>query len=65
MTGVQTCALPIFYFESLINNNNDSLKIENEQGVKGVDYISLIAPLVKSIQELTDKIELLETRLKG
>jgi len=51
--------------ESLINNNNDSLKIENEQGVKGVDYISLIAPLVKSIQELTDKIELLETRLKG
>ena len=51
--------------ENLIDDNNDSLKIENEEGIKGIDYMSLIAPLVKSIQELTAKIEVLETKLKG
>jgi len=51
--------------ESLITETNDSLKIENSEGIKGIDYLSLIAPLVKAIQELTAKVEALETQLKG
>lgn len=51
--------------ENLITGEKDSLKIENADGMKGVDYMSLIAPLVKSIQELTAKVEILEKQLKG
>lgn len=51
--------------ENLVTGENDSLKIENDDGIKGVDYMSLIAPLVKSIQELTAKVEFLEKQLKG
>lgn len=51
--------------ENLITGEKDSLKIENTDGMKGVDYMSLIAPLVKSIQELTAKVEILEKQLKG
>jgi hypothetical protein len=50
--------------ENLITGEKDSLKIENADGMKGVDYMSLIAPLVKSIQELTAKVETLEKQLK-
>lgn len=46
--------------ETLIADANDSLKIENADGMKGVDYMSLIAPLVKAVQELTKRIEELE-----
>ena len=38
----------------------DSLRLEYPDGVKGLDYLSLIAPLVKAIQELTEKVERLE-----
>ena len=51
--------------ETLITSANDSLKIENSEGIKGVDYLSLIAPLVKAIQELTAKVKALEAQLKG
>jgi hypothetical protein len=51
--------------ENLITGEKDSLKIENADGMKGVDYMSLIAPLVKAIQELTAKVEALENKLKG
>jgi hypothetical protein len=46
--------------EALIAGANDSLKIENADGMKGVDYMSLIAPLVKAVQELTKRIQELE-----
>jgi len=49
----------------LITGENDSLNILNENGVGGIDYMSLIAPLVKSVQELTAKVETLEKQLKG
>ena len=50
--------------ENLIEGTNDSLKIEHEDGIKGVDYMSLIAPLTKAIQELTAKVESLEAQLQ-
>ena len=50
--------------ESLITEANDSLKIENAEGIKGVDYLSLIAPLVKAVQELSSEVEALKAQLK-
>lgn len=50
--------------ETLIADANDSLKIENADGMKGVDYMSLIAPLVKAIQELSAEVEALKAQLK-
>lgn len=47
--------------ETLITSENDSLKIENLEGIKGVDYLSLIAPLTKAIQELSAKVAVLES----
>jgi hypothetical protein len=47
--------------ETLITSANDSLKIENSEGIKGVDYLSLIAPLTKAIQELSAKVAILES----
>ena len=38
--------------EGLIAGEGDSLKTVNPDGIKGVDYISLIAPLTKAVQEL-------------
>lgn len=51
--------------ENLIAGEGDSLKTENPDGIKGVDYISLIAPLTKAIQELSAKVNELEQQLKG
>ena len=50
--------------EPLITETNDSLKIENSEGIKGVDYLSLIAPLVKAVQELSTEVEALKAQLK-
>jgi hypothetical protein len=49
--------------ESLITETNDSLKIENSEGIKGVDYLSLISPLVKAIQELSAQVEELKKQI--
>lgn len=51
--------------QPLITGENDSLNIVSEDGIGGLDYMSLIAPLVKSIQELTAKVATLEDKLKG
>lgn len=51
--------------ESLITGDNDSLKFQNEDGIKGIDYLSLIAPMAKAIQELTAKVEALEKALNA
>jgi hypothetical protein len=49
--------------ETLINGDNDALKIVNEDGTKGVDYLSLIAPMVKAMQEMSARIKELEDKL--
>jgi hypothetical protein len=49
--------------EPLITSTNDSLKIENSEGMKGVDYLSLIAPLVKAVQELSAQVEELKKQI--
>jgi hypothetical protein len=49
--------------EPLIDGDNDALKITNEDGSKGVDYLSLIAPMAKAIQELSAKVDALEAKL--
>ena len=48
----------------LIEYSDDALRIENEDGTLGVDYISIIAVLTKGIQELHAKVVALETKLK-
>jgi hypothetical protein len=47
----------------LVDHTNDALKIENAEGIMGVDYISLIAPLVKAVQELSAKVETLQAEV--
>jgi hypothetical protein len=49
--------------EPLIADDNDALKITNEDGSKGVDYLSLIGPMTKAIQELSAKVDALEAKL--
>ena len=49
--------------QPLISGNNDSLSIINQDGMGGVDYMSLIAPLVKSIQELSAQVEELKKQI--
>lgn len=43
----------------------DSLKYQYADGVKGMDYLALIAPLVKAVQELTAKVQTLEAQING
>ncbi len=47
----------------LIEEDNDALKITNPDGTKGIDYLSLIAPMTKAIQELSAKVDALEAKL--
>jgi hypothetical protein len=49
-------------FDSLISDVQDSLKIEHEDGIKGIDYISLIGPLVKAVQELSAEVSSLKSK---
>jgi len=49
--------------EPLIDGDNDALKITNEDGSKGVDYLSLLAPMVKAIQEMDAKIIELQAKI--
>lgn len=43
--------------QKLIDGDNDSLFQTHDDGIHGVDYMSLIAPLVKAIQELSKQVE--------
>jgi len=43
--------------------NIDSLYTEAEDGMKATGYIALIAPLVKSVQELTEEVNKLKEEL--
>jgi hypothetical protein len=47
----------------LIAGDNDALKITNPDGTKGIDYLSLIAPMAKAIQELSAKVDSLQAKL--
>jgi hypothetical protein len=49
--------------QPLISGHNDSLSMINQDGMGGVDYMSLIAPLVNSIQELSAQIEELKKQI--
>ena len=40
----------------------DSLKQVHDDGTFGVDYMSLIAPIVKTLQEIIIRIEALEDK---
>ena len=41
-----------------------SITQKDQQGNYLVDYYQLLAPIIKSIQELSDKIEIIENKLK-
>jgi len=47
-----------------LDSTNDSLRITNEDGTRGIDYVSLISPIVKALQELTSKVSILEVELQ-
>ncbi len=52
--------------EKLISEDDrDSLFQVHSDGIKGSDYMSLIAPIVKSIQELTEQIKEIKERLNN
>jgi hypothetical protein len=46
----------------LISGDNDALKITNPDGTKGIDYLSLIGPMVKAIQDLSAKVDALQAK---
>lgn len=47
----------------LISGDNDALKITNPDGTKGLDYLSLIGPMAKAIQELSAQVDQLKVAL--
>jgi hypothetical protein len=51
--------------EPLIKGENDSLAQTHKDGTKAVDYVSLIGPLVKAVQELSAEVERLKGQLCG
>lgn len=44
----------------LIKSDDDSLFQIHDDGIYGVDYLSLISPIVKAIQQLSEKVSLIE-----
>lgn len=47
--------------ETVLGKGDDSLTVENAEGIKGLNYTALIGPMAKAIQELTIRITALET----
>jgi exoribonuclease II len=47
--------------ETVLGKGDDSLTVENAEGIKGLNYTALIGPMAKAIQELTIRIAALET----
>lgn len=50
--------------EPFVNNPDDALAITYEDGVKGVDYISMVGVLIKAVQELTEEVNQLKEKIK-
>lgn len=50
--------------EPLISTLDDVLAQTHDNGIKGIDYLALISPLVKAVQELTRENELIKQRLQ-
>lgn len=48
--------------QPFIDTDDDSLFTTNEEGTHGVDYMSIIAPLVKAVQELSARVDYLEKK---
>lgn len=46
----------------LIKSDDDSLFQIHDDGIYGVDYLSLISPIVKAIQQMSEKVTLIENR---
>jgi len=52
-------------FVELMTDPNDSLTQVGEDGMKSLDYIGMVSPLTKAIQQLSAKVAELEAKLKG
>ena len=57
--GVQESSNLIYKFK----NNSVSEKLPEDEDIYGMDYVALVPVLIKSIQELSKKVEDLETKL--
>lgn len=51
--------------QEIITDTTDSLNQTYEDGTKSLDYLALIGPLTKAVQELTQKVEELESKLNA
>lgn len=51
--------------QEIITDTKDSLNQTYEDGTKSLDYLALIGPLTKAVQELTQKVEELENKLNA
>lgn len=51
--------------EPLLPDYPDSLKMQYKDGVKGMDYLALIAPIVKAIQQIDDRLIKIEEKLNA
>lgn len=51
--------------EPLLPDSPDSLKMQYKDGVKGMDYIALIAPIVKAIQQIDERLIKIEEKLNA
>lgn len=51
--------------QKLVPDTTDSFNQTYPDGTKGLDYIALLAPLVKAVQELTAKVSSLEQQLQA
>lgn len=49
----------------LIEGNQDALFHVHDNGIKGTDYVSLIGPLIKAVQELSAEVEMLKAQAKA
>ena len=49
--------------EKILQREKDSLCITHDDGVKGIDYNSMIGVLIKAVQELNEKVNELEIQL--
>lgn len=49
----------------LIDGDKDALFHTHEDGMHGTDYLSLIGPLVKAVQELSAEVEILKAQVKA
>lgn len=46
----------------LLNDDNEGLASVNPDGIGGVDYNGMVSPIIKAIQEISERLKKLETR---